>query len=337
MGKILALQPAGQLLLNQSLPMSGGGFWPTHTFNVIIPGPTVTPLACMVCFHGGSGSKENFMRNLGLCSSNPPTLAGINWQQVNYLRTVFIIPDGSFCDGTVGAFNPNGANTVSSANPNGVRTWSNYFMWSQRNDMAYVADMKTYASTTHFNGVLTPGVSAVGHSNGSFFLQRVLREAPTTFTHYCMISGPVAKYLFDNPVNPSPTFRPRVNFFGAQDDVINIINPSSPDGNGNFNNAFLFQDDSTLSVADVLYPALNEFWGPFQEWAAFVFEATGQTVAYNSGVTTSLAIGNETIWTDTTGNFELHLLSQAGHQIKTYDQCYQSRILGKCLDFVKRT
>jgi hypothetical protein len=105
------------MLRDQQLPSSAGGFHP-HLFDAYIPNGPIQFV--VVALHGGNGGKAFIPQVLGVTYAADPTVRQVNWNMLDRFNTALIVPQGQHCDGTVGPFNPNGANTVTEMNP---RAW----------------------------------------------------------------------------------------------------------------------------------------------------------------------------------------------------------------------
>lgn len=306
MTKLLLRKPVtGTILRDQVL----AGY--PHKFDVYIPSvPTIN--FAVVALHGGGGTKETFPQRLGVTTAGTPTLDQVRWDLLEKFGSALIVPQGQHCSGVVGPFNPNGANTESLLNPDGVATWSNWSMWSQADDKAFLSAMSTYAGTAW------PAAQKVllGHSNGGMMVQRVWMEAQTLFDLYVSLSGPMPSY-WDKPGGiPQPVgVRPMMMRHSLGDTVLGIKDGRAGTGVHFWDNTWLMQPAQS-SVANYTYPALDSWiagWRSYQEqlsWLNRPFDPSGYT-------TTPEAIGERWTWVTKVGGVKLTLdvLTAGSHQL----------------------
>lgn len=306
--KLLLRKPAtGTILRDQTI-----AGWP-HKFDVYIPAVTISFV--VVALHGGGGGKDTFPQRLGVTTADVPTLNQVRWDLLERFGSVLIVPQGQHCDGTVGPFNPNGANTVSLLNPDGVATWSNWSMWSQANDKAFLQALSTsYVSATW------PGRQRVlmGHSNGGMMTHRMWLESPTYFDLYVSFSGPMPHYWDTLPggiPQPSAGMRPMMIRHSLGDTVLGISGGRAGAGNHFWDNDWLMQSAQS-SVANYTYPALDSWiagWRSYQTqigWLGAPFDPSGHS-------TTAEAVGERWTWVADIGGVKMTLdvLTSGGHQL----------------------
>jgi pimeloyl-ACP methyl ester carboxylesterase len=303
-----------------------GGNHP-HVVDFYIPLGTVT--RSLVLLHGGSGSKESFAKNLGIATSWNITLATINWSLLDAWNVMAVIPQGQACTGISGDFNPNGANTISNENPEGVRTWSNRQMWSQADDVQFLKDLSTYITDTY--GAI--GKNLCGHSNGGMMVERMWREAPNNYYHYCSSSAAPSSYYIENSGLPANIY-PFFSQIGLLDDTLNVS--GGPNGSGShFYEATWKQGYETYSVADVELPLT---WiSAWNELQTKVTALGGGTISEGDGVVTDIVSGIQIEWSYVSGQAVLQLIENAGHDIRSHQKCTGRRLFGDWMNFIIAT
>lgn len=307
--KVLFRKAPGVLLKNQTLAKTGGGTWP-HLYDVYIPNGPVKFVA--VILHGGGGSKENIAQTMGITYSLTATVNQVNWPMLELFKTMVVIPQGQHCDGTVGPFNPNGANTVSTQYPNGVATWSNYFMWSGADDLSMLKDMSTFLATTR------TGTARIlmGHSNGGMMTERVWLEAPGYYNFYATFSGPLARY-YDQATFPQPAqLKPLYQRFSLKDTILGISGGNAGPGDHFWDNQWN-QQWAQSSVANYEYPNLGGWVGGWRIHAA-LSSWLGQTFDPNAYTQVNVAKGWVRTWdykVSSTQRVTMEVLSEGAHSL----------------------
>jgi polyhydroxybutyrate depolymerase len=325
----LFLTPKGTIDQNVLIPNTRDGGNHPHLVDFYIP---IQYLTSMVMLHGGEGSKESFAYNLAILKSPSVSINNVRWDLLNLYRVIGIFPQGQHCSGIVGTFNPYGVNTVDSDHPDGVATWSNHVMWSQADDVQFLKDLKTYIISTY--GAI--GVNLCGHSNGGMMVNRMWYEAPNNYSHYCACSGPASNYYLAHPTLPG-TIKPFFQQISLLDAVLDVSD--GPAGAGShFYDATWEQNTAQKGFADVAYigalPIPDTFWiGEFAQLQTRVTANGGGTIYQGDGVVTSVTIGAKTTWTY--GPMVLQLLSNAGHQVISQEQCAGQRVFNAWANFIR--
>lgn len=219
---MLLTAPPGFLYPNVAIPdLTNGGFHPQLTDIYVPPNlPSGAPgyLSATVFLHGGSGTKENFARNLLVTFSLQPSLFTVNWAMLIGWKMIAVFPQGQACTGITNPWNPRGVDTRNSQNNFlGVPTWTNRAMYSQADDVAFLKDLSSYITTT-FGHVAK---NLFGHSNGGMMVNRMWYEAPNQYKHYGVCSGPASSYYITNSALPANN-PPFWGQFGAIDSVLDL-------------------------------------------------------------------------------------------------------------------
>lgn len=309
----------GRLIQNQII-----GSWVDHPIDIYIPPVNIT--RALVLLHGGSGSKENFARNLGIIDQNQ----NINWDLLAIWHIMVIIPQGSYCNGVVGDFNPHGVVAID-AEGVPVRTWSNHQMWSQSDDKQFLIDLSAWITSNFGHIYPTLGKNLCGHSQGAAMVFRMWYEAPNNFNHYCTVSGTPSYYYHDHPGLPD-NIRPIFMQIGLIDDVLSVSD--GPLGPGDhFFDAYWQQGESTVSVADVYQPLQWIGAWPFLQTAVNAL-GDASIISPDDGVITSVPAGTKTEWAYAGGQAKLELLSAADHTIASHQQCTGNHVLGDWMNFI---
>ena len=248
---LLRLSP-GQVVKNMQVEQRDSGESPLGTFHphlIDMYIPNVPIQWIMVLLHGGAGGKKYIVYNAGVSVEIDPNIWEINWQRLEKYKTMVVVPQGLHCDGVVGPFNPNGANTESETKPDGIATWSNGFMWSGADDEWFLKDLASWLKQHYFT---TPRI-LTGHSNGGMMTYKMMLENPASYYAYASACGPC----------PTPTIAPpniqRKRYYArysGKDDVIGIWNGGAGPGN-HWEAEQWKQSLAQLSVANVTYPELG--------------------------------------------------------------------------------
>ena len=314
--KMFAVTGQGTLLLDQQIPDTVNGGLHPQAFDVYIPsGVTITNV--VVACHGGTGFKWSIAQHLFVnLAPEEPTATEVNWALLISLGCMLICPQGGHCTknapGFGGPFNPNSVETETPDRPQGIPTWSNWCMWSQADDIAFLKDLAAWIFHTY--GPLIRILA--GHSNGGMITQRAWYDIPTSFDAFCPVSGPASNHFLSFPTLPSVIKPMRVQF-GALDTTVGIFNAG-------FYNTPWVQNPQHASLADVTHPVI---------WIGDWIQLQARVNAYNSykllapqtinsvdAVITPGRTGTISTWTYSNGRMQSVLLSQAGHQLVQQQQ-----------------
>jgi pimeloyl-ACP methyl ester carboxylesterase len=166
----------------------------------------------IILLHGGAGKKEQMAFSVGILNSEtaPSGPTDINWDIINYTRSLILIPTGQRCTGTTNAFNPNGVTSI-------ARMWSNWDAWSQYDDPTFLRDMADYIKNTY--GLDYNKITLSGHSMGAFMTMRMFFEYPGGFGAFCSSAG-AANHYFVNNMPATAYQRPLMMVIGDLDDNI---------------------------------------------------------------------------------------------------------------------
>lgn len=310
---ILAQSNPGTVVLNQAIPNTRDGGNHPHLVDIYIP---VSYDEALVCLHGGTGTKENFARNLRITSGEVPSVANVRWTSVNRIGALLVVPQGQHCNlGNAGPWNPQGANTVSETYPNGVATWSNWNMWSGADDPQFLKDLSTWLAATYPAATKR---ALCGHSNGGMMAHRMWYEAQASYTHYCTLSGPAPHYLSTIPA--PATGAPFFMQFGAKDTNLGILDGLAGPGPHFYEEQYAGSLE-TLSVADYNYPLMGRYVGALRQLQVQVTAIGGGTIDAGDGAVTATSgtpAGTRTDWIYWLGKVHLRLLSEAGHDLTSH-------------------
>lgn len=302
--------PTGVFTADQIIPSSAGGDHP-HLVDVYVPdNTTVDKVICIL--HGGRGDKQFIARSVGVTRSIPISASTVNWDLLRYWRCAVLIPRGQFCDGTVSAWNPGGADTTAGGTKPGVRTWSNWFMWSGANDPLFLADLSAWAQT-QWPGILR---CIWGHSNGGFMVQRMWYDVPNPWQRMGCVSGP-ASWHYDGATKTG-TVRPLLSIIGGRDHTLGVEDGPSGEGSHFFDNLWR-QSPSNASVANVDTPGFGGYMGEFNEFQRRVDARNTQAGAAAQTVTTeptkveAVALGLQDTWIYANKAMVLRRVREAGH------------------------
>lgn len=305
---LLCERPPGTMLRDQQLPSSAGGFHP-HLFDAYIPNGPIQFV--VVALHGGNGGKAFIPQVLGVTYAAEPTVRQVNWNLLDRFNTALIVPQGQHCDGTIGPFNPNGANTVTEMNPQGVATWSNYSMWSGADDVAMLKDLALWI-TQQWSGVARV---LMGHSNGGMMAHRMWLEAPGYFNLYASFCGPMPQFWDQAPIPQPSQLKPMLVRYSLQDSVLGILDGRAGAGNHFWQDSWLQQPEQ-FSVAAFTWPVMGGWVAGWRSFAAQV-EWMGKTFASGDATTTSEAIGQRMTWAYKQGalTYSMDLLTAGSHSL----------------------
>ena len=166
---------------------------PDRLFDLVMT--STQPSRTVIFLHGGGGTKEMGLTQVGLDSINQSALdrAGLAW----------IFPQGARISG-------------------GAATWSNHVMDSGQDDVKYLADLAQWAKQT----LNTDTVVLAGHSNGGMMTHRMWCEADTEFTAFMSIAGPPALGYARSQASPLPCTgtKPYWAIVGERDRVLQTTN-----------------------------------------------------------------------------------------------------------------
>lgn len=327
---ILLTVPPGTLTLDQQIPNTRygtGGATPAdlpyHVQLVDLYEPNGIISFVAVALHGGGGNKYQYSATLGLLRGWPPTADKVFWGSLEYWHLAMMIPQGNHCEGVNplwGAgnnpYNPHDVNTVSADYPYGIPTWSNHLMYSGVDDVQFIKDCATFASTRW--GAATPRILA-GHSNGGFMANTSWYEhIVNSYQCYCSTSGSAPPYYIANPATPA-IVKPYFATYGHLDINLEITGT-------NFYEPVWYLSQVSKAFVDTPPTAI----GALQQLQVRVnayntyHSLPAETVSISAGVTVAVAIGTRTTWTYSGGDNIICLYSDADHSNVSLAKCQRS-------------
>ncbi len=306
------VQPAGTLLLDQSIPNLGaGGNW-ASTCDIYIPDGTVT--RCCTWLHGGGGDKDLFARSLGIMKGGVPyTAAKVSWDMLAKYQTIAVIPRGQYCSGVTNAWNPLGADVTAGGTKPPNRMWSNRFTWSQQNDVGMLSDLRDMINSSY------PGLlhGLAGHSLGGMMTKRCWYELPAKYSKFATISGPAPNYYAG--VAMPGTVQPMLAIQGGHDTNLDVFDGPLGPGSHFFDAAWIQRSES-YTVANVAVPP-GYYHGEFEH---FKLRVAAYNTAHGLGAETvrpdgakvqGVKVGVAHYWSHCGNQQVLREYDEAGHQI----------------------
>lgn len=306
-----------QRLFNQSIPKTGGGFWPNLT-DIYVP---ANPLSAMVCLHGGTGTKSQMAYDMKVIVQVGSSDFLVNWQLLTFWHSIAIFPQGQACTGITNTWNPLGINTISPSFPNGISAWDSHDMYSQNDDTSFLQDLSSYITTTF--GIATVGKTLMGHSEGGIMTMKMWHESPTSFRHHCTVNGPSSSYYVANPVTPS-VVRPLLSIQGGMDTTIadynayiaGVYTPGSI-----FDGPLYWQVPSNITRANVAFPNQGTRIGAWVDFQSNLAYNGDPPVTLGSRTSTPIAIGNLLLGRNASGSLQQWELDQSAHQLSSVQAC----------------
>lgn len=330
----------GTVLLNQSIPKAGGGFWP-HPVDLYIP--RGAPRRAVVVLHGGTGTKAQaaYVSRVMRGKTPTPTPADVNWTLLEFWNVIAVFPQGQACltsNATDNPWNPNGVDTVSADYPAGNRNWSNDLYWSGYDDLSMLEDLREMILDAY---VSVLKVHLIGHSSGGTMVRRMLRERPV-YDHHGITSGPVPSRMHANAFAPS-TVKPLWVQHGRLDENLGIYNGTAGPGD-HWLDTLWDQQPQGLSKASVEGSMVGSVWVPeltnfvaerleFQEAIdAWNTQESDPPETFDEGDYVSEATNYGTLrtWTYGNGRMVLRLLSGSTHKY-SHQQADMNTQLGRTI------
>ena len=325
-------QADGVIISDVYIPNSRDGGNHPHAVDFYVPNGGVTRSA--IVLHGGGGNKIQIARLMGLAMTTPITPLAFRWDILNYWNALLVIPQGQACTGTVNDWNPGGVDTRTVDYPDGIRTWTNYQMWSQADDVQFLKDLSDYVSTNYGAGI---GKNLCGHSQGGMMVSRMWYEAPTYFTNFCAASSGAPNYFVLNPAVIPDDPKPFHLTIGQLDNILNV--QDGPRGAGDhFFEETWEQGASTVALSDVYTPLLYMgAWNALQRMTDIINDFglyDPQVIDVNDAVETAITIGTKKTWTyGGLGRVKVVWLSDAGHDLASIQACMNQRVFSNWMNF----
>jgi hypothetical protein len=313
-----------------------GGFHP-HTVTVYTPANTTVQLQ-VLADHGGGGSAPTFAQSL-LIKQGPaaPSVSNVWWAVLQGTTSEWWFPTAGIPDGTVTAFNPNGADMralINAYGTAGVELWSNRGTWSGWDDYQFHKDVSALMQSRRPSAIRM----VMGHSDGGIMVQdRWFQEAsaPYYFHVYYTAAGPGATYYETQPMPTIP--RPMRSVVGRRDTNIGVLGPDGTDHLFDAEWAQRTPPTPAYAAANYVWPSPQFFIGEWVQLQARVNaynthnSRAAETIHWADGTPHSTSLGTTTEFSYCGGAMQLAVLGGVDHDLITIQRgLAQTMVVDAC-------